>query len=203
MKIYKINKEIRNDFFFQSVYGLFYPAVLGTFLVDIIKNALSGELFNNGFFPVISLIILVWYFVLDFYIGFANFKGKENEYDIRYLLCDMAVISAAFIAYYGLWLSKPKLEFLLFGSLAIICLILVLLDYFDAIDSKTKYKITNLYTMILIMLGLLSIGLSIVSLTLSFSMFYLIIKNIFILVIGLGILYYTFYILSEESYEVE
>jgi len=201
MKRYRIKKEIRNEFFFQIIYGLFYPAVLGTILVYVMQDALSSSLFKSGIFPVISLFCLVWYFVLDFYVGFTNFKGDDKNYDLRYTFCDIVVIIAAFIAYYGLWLSH--LEFLFFIAVSIISWTLILLDYYDTVDVNEKFEFSSSYDLMLLIFGIVSFGMSIVSLTIPQSLFYIISKNLFIVLTSAGILYYTFYILSEESYELE
>jgi hypothetical protein len=203
MKRFKINKKIRNEFLYQTVYGLFYPAALGAVLVYIMQDALSGELFRNGIFPLATLIWLVWYFILDYYVGFTNFKGDEKSYDFRYMMCDVTFIIAAFVAYYGLWLSKLNLDFLFFISFTVITVLLIILDYFDVKDAKRKFEIRSSYCISMSILSILSVGMIIVSLTLSESLFYSIAKYLFILLAGIILIFYTLYILSDDSFDIK
>lgn len=202
MQIFKTNKKIRNEFFYQTIYELFYPAVLGTILVYIVRDVLSGDLVHKGIFAIMTLTCLVWYFVLDFYVGFTNFKGDEESYDFRYLILDIIFIITAFSTYYGLWLSDVDLDFLFFISCTIITGLLILLDHFDAKDAypETKFNINSFYCISLLILGILSVGMTIVSLALSKSLFYLITKYSFISLIVIILILYSLYILSDESF---
>lgn len=197
----KINNEIKNNFLFQAIYGLFYPATLGAILVYLLQDVFTMKLLQKGIFPITSLFCLVWYFVIDFYVGYSNFKGRENEYNLRYVFCDVIIIITALLAYYGLWLSDK--DFLFFISLSIMALTLLVLDYFDAMDAKMEYNIRNFYSLILLTLVFISSGITLISLMFPNSLFYLIFKNLFILIIGIGLVYYTFYILSDESFNVK
>ena len=198
MKRYIIDKEIRNEFFFNTVYGLLYPAVLGTALVYIIQDFITGKIFTNGVFSFISLFLLMWYFVLDFSVGSSNFKKNVNMYNIRYLLCDLGVIISFFLAYYGVWLSH--FEFLFFLSFAIISSILLMLDYFDASEKQINFCIKNFYDTILSIFLCVSLCMTIISIFFSESLLYQIPKYLFLVFLGAGIFYYTTYILSKESF---
>lgn len=196
MKKFKIDAGLRNQFFFQIIYGLFYPATLGTILVYTMQDIFEGKLFNNEVFSLISLSFLIWYFLLDFHVGFLYFKGDEQNYDMRHMLCDVFEIIALFLSYYAL--LKFHYEFLFFICVSITALILILLDYFNSTDDKEKFRMFSFYPLLLSILGLVSLGMLVVSVTILDSLFYKISKYLFILFTGIVLVYYTIYVSSDE-----
>lgn len=181
MESNRINKKIRNSFFFHIIYGLLYPAVLGSIFYNGINLLFADDLANKcTFFSLISTILLIWYFIIDFYVGIDNFSNRKEKYDYRYLFCDLIIILSIFCAYYSLW-ELANAEYLLYISLCIICVILVLLDCFDQYDYYKHYNIINRYNLILIAIGLISIIASLVSYYLKDDIFYDVFKYIFII----------------------
>lgn len=192
MILHRIDRKLRNVFFFNTIYGLLYPSVLGAIFVYIIERLIDGKLFDKDCFSLLSSFFLIWYFILDFYIGFYNFKGDEESYDFRHMLCDAIIIFFLFLSYYGVWLSNS--EYLLYVSIFVICLALILVDVFDAPRGDL-----HSYILLLAMIGLLSLAMFFISIIFFHTLLYTIIKYIFIIVLGIGVLYYTSCILSIDS----
>lgn len=199
MEKFRIQKEIRNEFFFKTVYSLFYPAVLGTIFVYSLQGIFNGDILNIGLFSIMSLGFLIWYFILDFYVGLTNFEEDKKSYDFRYLLCDLVIIVVAFLAFFGLWFSKD--DTLFYVSVLIFGFILLLLDYFNSIDENSQFSLKDSYNLMLIILCLISIGMIIASFIIAETQTYTILKYTSVLLFGIGIVYYTFYILSDNSFE--
>lgn len=199
----RINKKIRNTFFFHAIYGLLYPAVLGTVFFNVINFLFFKESVNEITpFSMISTVLLIWYFIIDLYVGTDNFSDRKKKYDYRYLFCDLIIILTIILVYYSLWVL-PNADCLLYISLCVICVTLVLLDCFDQYDFRKHYKIINPYNLILIAIGLISIIMGLLSYYFINSCFYIILKYVFIISIGMIIVRFTYYILSDKSYEVE
>jgi len=104
--------------------NLIYPAVLGTIIVNLIQAILVGTIFQSGAFPVFASIVLVWYFVLDYWVTMTNFENDTENYRVRYFILDIIILVVLFGSFYYLWSIHSDLWF--FISLTILIFLIVL-----------------------------------------------------------------------------
>lgn len=104
--------------------NLIHPAVLGTIIVNLIQAILTGTLFQFGAFPVLASIILVWYFVLDYWVTMTNFEDDPENYRLRYFILDIFILIILFGSFYALWSMHSDLWF--FISLTVLVSLIIL-----------------------------------------------------------------------------
>lgn len=189
----RINKKIKNQFYFQTIYNLLYPAVLGTVFVSLLLSISNGDVLANGFFPLLATIILIWYFLLDYFMGLNSFKEEETSYTNSFMICDLVVVVCLFISFFGLWYSNN--EFLVFASLSGLGLSFL---YWSYLVEKNEFKIFDTYNFLLLLFSILSMIFVFLSLFYSDKQIYIIGKYGFIFLTTILLVLYTKYCLSEE-----
>jgi len=122
--------------YYRTMTGLIHPAVLGAIIVNLIQSVLSGAFFKLGSFPIFASIILVWYFIIDFWVIISNFEDTQEEYNVFYFLLDIITLIILFGAFYFLWsLQNDTLFFL-----SIIFLLIVIIIWSVLIIGKISLK---------------------------------------------------------------
>lgn len=98
----------------RTMANLIYPAVLGTFIVNLINFLVQGHLLKHGWFPVIASAILVAYFVLDYWITvteFEDYTDPEGAYRLSLFCVDLVLLVSLSVAICALWVLRDDVWF--------------------------------------------------------------------------------------------
>src|SRR5438046_1189251 len=98
------------------MFGLLYPAVLGTFFYSLLPEALhalraSSEVSGLQLVKLFIAFLLTFHFLVDFYLT-QQVALETNQYPRKIFLLDLVVVLALFVAYDSVHLDDKvaKLE---------------------------------------------------------------------------------------------
>lgn len=128
--------------------NLIHPAVLGTIIVSLIQAILAGTFFQFGVFPVFASLILVWYFVLDYWVTITGFEDTPENYRLRYFILDIFILIVLFGSFYSLWSIHNDLWF--FISLVILVALIILWSVLHTGKFAFKDRIEKIQIIILV-----------------------------------------------------